>query len=283
MKKIIITLITIIFVGCNSDKDNSIKEMNLKGNIKSIKEIYFDGNEKFGEYVKEEWKYTIDYSFNEDGNIIERNSYYAPKNSIRDKTKYLYNDKNQIFEENKYDSSGNLESTYKYNYDEIGNKTEKISIQHNKIVSTEKYIYDNKGKLQEMQYVLLDGSITLSEKYKYDINGLLIEKIEYCYGCGYDESEVSSVINRYNNKGQLIEICNANSNSTSVKRIYDNNGEKIKQINYYDDGTPNGDEFTTKIKYDEKGNWIHKTIIGTVNLFNETPSIRIEEREIEYY
>lgn len=283
MKKIIITLITIIFVGCNSDKNNSIKEMNLKGNIKSIKEIYFDGNEKFGEYVKEEWKYTIDYSFNEDGNIIERNSYYAPKNSIRDKTKYLYNDKNQMFEENKYDSNGNLESTYKYNYDEIGNKTEKISIQHSKIDSTEKYIYDNKGKLQEMQYVLLDGSITSSEKYKYDINGLLIEKIEYCYGCGYDESEVSSVINRYNNKGQLIEICNANSNSTSVKRIYDNNGEEIKQINYYDDGTPNGDEFTTKIKYDEKGNWIHKTIIGTVNLFNEAPSIRIEEREIEYY
>ncbi len=243
--------------------------MNLKGNIKSVKEIYFDGNEKFGEYVKEDWKYTIEYFFNESGNITERNSYYAPINSIRDKTKYIYNN-NQIIEENKYDSDGNLDSTEKYNYDNSGNKTEKISIENNKITSTEKYVYDKKGHLKEIKYVLPDGNISWEEKFNYSSDGLLLEKIEN-----------SNIINKYNENGQLIEISNLNSTTTAIKYIYDNNGEQIKQINYYDNGTPNGDTFESKIKYDEKENWIHKIIIGNSE-WSSKPDIRIEEREIEY-
>ncbi len=42
-----------------------------------------------------------------------------------------------------------------------------------------------------------------------------------------------------------------------------------------------GDTFETIIKYDDKGNWINKSTIGTSE-WSSKPDIRIEEREIEY-
>ena len=280
MKKIVITLIAFIQFGCSSNEKNNLQEMNLKGNIKSVKEIYYDGNEKFGEYVKEDWKYTIEYFFNESGNITERNSYYAPKNSIRDKTKYIYNNNNQIIEEYKYDSKGNLESTEKYKYDKTGNKIEKVTIEDNKITITEKYIYDNKAKLIESYSVLPDGSKSIyAEKFNYNSEGLLLEKFEEIYN--ELDNSINKTINKYNKEGQLIEISNQNSNSIAIKYVYDNNGEQTKQINFYDDGTPSGDTFETIIKYDDKGNWINKSTIGKSE-WSSKPDIRIEEREIEY-
>ena len=279
MKNIAITLIIFILFGCSSNEKNNLQEMNLKGNIKSVKEIYYDGNEKFGEYVKEEWKYTIEYFFNENGNITERNSYYAPKNSIRDKTKYIYNNNNQIIEEYKYDSNGNLESTEKYKYDKKGNKIEKVTIEDNKITITEKYIYDSKENLIEIQSVIPDGIITYAEKFIYNSDNLLTKKIEVFYN---DDSSTSETICNYNEKGQIKEVNNQNSNSIAIKYIYDNNGEQTKQINYHDDGTPSGDTFETTIKYDDKGNWINKSIIGKSE-WSKKSEVKIEEREIVYY
>ena len=279
MKKFVVMITAFILVGCNSNEENHLADMNLKGNIKSVKEIHFDGREKFGEFVKEDWKYTIEYIFNENGNLIERNSYYSPENMIRDKIKFLYNNNNEILEENKYDSDGNLVSTEKYSYDNSGKKIRKTSIESNKITISEKYIYNNKGQLIEVQNVLTDGSISYGEIFSYNNHDILSEKIEMYRN---DDETTTNTINKYNRNGQLVEISFPGSKLTAIKYIYDKNGEIIKQINHLDNGEPNGDTFLTKIKYDEKANWINKITIGNSE-WSVKADVRIEEREIEYY
>jgi len=96
---------------CSSQKDETDwAKYNLSGKLKSIIENSYEAEEKFGEIVKGEsgspyWE-NGQITFNENGNIIESNT---------------------------YDSDGSLgrEVTYEYDYDKIGNWVRQIQFTDN--------------------------------------------------------------------------------------------------------------------------------------------------------
>ena len=54
MKTILLFLITILIIGCGSDKksENDLQKMKLNGNIKSLNIFDFEAIDKFGEIKK---------------------------------------------------------------------------------------------------------------------------------------------------------------------------------------------------------------------------------------
>ena len=61
-KNYFIGLFLILFVGCNPEKtENDLTKANLKGKVKSIKEIPYKPIEKFGEITKGDVKLHFNY------------------------------------------------------------------------------------------------------------------------------------------------------------------------------------------------------------------------------
>lgn len=109
------------------------QKMNLQSKVKSISEISYEAQDKFGEIVKGEKKreYSFDYDklilFNQDANIIEKNSYES-NGSIYQKSIYKYDNKGNLIESYWYKSDGTLETKITYTNNEKCDPSSKIGI-----------------------------------------------------------------------------------------------------------------------------------------------------------
>jgi hypothetical protein len=113
-------------VGCNYAPNikNDLDNLNLQGNVKSLKEISYKAVDKFGEYEKgtrsrsdktETDKYII---FNQFGYIIE--DYILNHDSLLIRSRLIqYDSTNRVTEENIYNDEGYLVSKGIYTYEII--------------------------------------------------------------------------------------------------------------------------------------------------------------------
>ena len=105
-------------------KDNDLKRLELKGNVKSIREIVYKAKESFVRVEKGDINANKYILFNEEGNKIEENSYNS-EGSLVYRRIYKYDDKGSKIEEKKYGSEGSLVYRRIYKYDDKGNKMKK--------------------------------------------------------------------------------------------------------------------------------------------------------------
>ena len=247
------------------------------------------------------------YKYDDEGNLIERNSYNADGSLSRKET-YKYDDEGNRFEANSIQSrdtnvfeeiagtsykasdatQGDMTSEVVVKYDDEGNLIEGVdfpSVDGFLFVSNtepsfspsttlkpskETYKYDDKGNLIEWYYYELhDG---LAATYKYDAKGNLIEEISYSH------AGVGNTTYKYDAKGNKIE-----ENSYFIGLLdrkytmkYDAKGNLIEGNSYEADGSLDY-KYTFKYEFDEKGNWIK-----IISFRNQIPE-SIEEREFEYY
>jgi hypothetical protein len=196
--------------------------MNLKGQVKTIKEVRYEASERSGKAEKGNYiGWAHFYTFSEKGNKQEE-SLANPDGSQASKAVYTYDKKGNKTEVNafqpdgnpnlkitsKYDSKGfetertvsdvsgggdNWYTTYKY--DNGGNKTEEMILHLDGDPSKILYKYDEKGNMTESNQVKPDGSSAVMHTYKYDDNrnktemttteqGIL--KITYSYRYEFD-------------------------------------------------------------------------------------------------
>ena len=306
MKKIYFTLmfITVLNIGFAQYLKQDYPITNLKGKVKSVKEAPFIAIEKFGniekgkrergEFPTWEQDYGFITTYDNKGNIIEKKCFNSD-GSIMKKLTFDYNDKGNIiklniyknendeytetykYDENtnqiekkcyksdgsfmrkisiKYDDKGNkIEEVYEakgdtsndiYKYDDKGNNIESGFLSNGTFILEFAYTYDEIGKIKEKKCYNNDGILFIVENYKYDINSMIIEKIVV------ENDEKAITTYKYDFYGNLIE---ENSCCTDGK---------------------NDNQFF-KYEYDNKGNWISKTIFH-----NQIPTFIIE-REIKYY
>jgi hypothetical protein len=261
MKKInlLFTLVTTCFISFSftGEKGNKIKndlsELNLKGKVKTLTEIEYKVSPNTGKIKEGDMLYKYIYSFNENGNLIETNS---------------------------YDPDGNLDGKYTYSYDNIkGNKTEMTS--YNPDGSSDErcaYKYDSKGNLIQEIWYYPDGSISKKYNYKYDDKGNEIAMNRY----DFHDSLICKDSYKYNDKGEKIEWNHFNlsppTDGTLSKKVIFKYDEK-ENINvesiYLADGS--FECFSYKYDYKKKGNWKKETIYK-----NGLPQY-ITERNIKYY
>jgi YD repeat-containing protein len=286
-------------------KINDLKDRNLKCKVKSIKETCFIAIENSGEFQKYE---RLDQSyiiFNNEGNISEENMYksdgsldmrvfykydtvgnkiekniYKPDGSLTWKWNYKYDAVGNKIEENSYKSGDTLKLKNIYKYDDYGNKIEGNSYMPNdSIVGKRTYLYDKNGnKIEENEYYKISNSIDGENQYTFDYSYNNLDEI---IGSVHrsDDRLVWRWTFKYDSGGNRIERNDYNPNNNQLFKWtyrYDNHGNIIEEINE----DPNDNSLyicNYKYIYDKFGNWTNR-----IKKDNQG-SIRLSEREIEYY
>lgn len=271
MKKVFtLAIATLSLVACNSaqkkadaevtetkntvTKKNDLQEANLKGKVKSVREIDYEAIQEAGQIKKgkvlegaESEVSNVLTSYNEQGYLVGR-EYYNFGYSL--KISYKYDAEGSMVEESQYNSDGKLDSQtlYKYKYDEKGNVVEKVrSDAEGNLDSKITYRYDNKGNLVEEKWYYPDGTLSWHLTYRYNDKGYKVEEITNSV-----EQSPSKITYKYDDKG-----------SNTEREEYFYNSGLVRYKNQYE--------------YDSYGNWIKriKYVDGTLSI--------ITERTIEYY
>nr|MBP6721583.1 RHS repeat protein [Bacteroidia bacterium] len=280
-------MLALVFLGCSSKKgpDNDLVSIAPHGKVKSIREMSFSAIDNFGKITPGERRWENPY---------ESTDHYDE-----------FNPEGKMIESSSYGSDGNLVTKGKMEYDSLGNQVETIWYDSNgkQLLKTTTKFDTNGNGIESIQY-LTDGTRPLKTTRKFNESGNLVEILNYD-GNG---NIFGKIVNNFDESGNVIESTIFNSIGARESKYnykYDNVGNKIeanitvekfafvaeesgKYTYEYDNGNmvsecdygPNGIlelKRTFKYEFDEKGNWIRKTIF-----INQIPSF-IVERELEYY
>lgn len=209
------------------------------------------------------------FEYDNRNNRISKNKYCSDSIMIN-RAIYKYDDNNNMIEHSKYNYDGSLINRTINKYDIQNNKIEEVwRLEDNRFRIITRYNYDETGnKIEKINYNT-NGSILSGYRYEYDVNNNKTEKHEF-------STESGRTIRRkyiYNDDGKVTKI--ESLNSTFINR-YDDKGNTI-EVNYLNfDGSLIYNE-TFQYDYDKNGNWIKK------NEFINTHPYLITERHITYH
>jgi len=263
MKAFQLLFILGILVSCGPGSiNNSLKDENLQGKVKSIKEYWLGRKAGSKKLVK-----TL--AFN-----------------------YLYNPKGFITESGEYGENDSLVGTVFYNYDENSRLLSKKSVSGNGTINWRlDYSYFESDSIVMIKLKLSDKQELKSTNYRF-INGQILNP--------FKENKLQFEENFYDESGNLIEVKFPDSKSfirynysdkllTEVNFLDDKENIRTKEIYKYDKNRNLEEKqilaasgnITSVIKYqyylDSKGNWIKK------REFSNKKLVAIMVREIEYY
>lgn len=257
---------------------NDLASMNLFGKVKSIDEISYKsqgGDLAISDKYKEHTRQVL---FNSAGNITGEFIYNA-NGSLNNKSSCTFNSKGLRTRYILYDAGGMVYDSVMYDYDDMGNIVEEISLGDDA-----RYYYDNNGnRLEETHYdrSTLDGMIGIPYMkitYKYDQKGNQIEKSCTEYDPDYGDAN-SKWTYRYNENGNVIEE-NSNNMFDPPRRTYkyDSLGNLTETSSYKQDGSLDVNKsYTYTYVKDGQQNWTLK------NTYQNKTHIQSVVRVIKYY
>lgn len=221
-------------------------------------EIFLDENGN----AKEELKYTVDsvleeknsYEFNSNGKLLSHELLYAI-DDISEKRVYNRNDKGFLVSEIKYYGSDSGERT-EYEYNDKNNVTAIVNYdEEGQFISREEITYDEKDNLIQRKTLDSDGRQVLKVVFTPPDNNQ-IDEIEY----NSKDEIVSSTIIKFHENGKELSTVQTNPQGkliTSIINTYDDRGNIIEKINK--------DYFSKKIKYE----YNDKDLLITQELFDD--------------
>src|SRR5260221_7442170 len=164
MKKIILSIIITMIVNAAYSQvriKSDLQEMNLKGNVKSVRETSYKAVKKShviqkGKRKRESPKYDRDFYviLNDKGYKAEENE-YNKDGSIYRKFSYLYDDRGNTIEIDWYNSDGSFSNKHKYSntYVDKVYLTERIHYRPDSSIDAKyTYKYDDKGNMTERNW-----------------------------------------------------------------------------------------------------------------------------------
>lgn len=287
MKNVTLLLLITILTSCISNQknnkigseinaDNDLGKLNLKGNVKSIKQISYKAFDIFGELQKGEVNNVGNscfyLTFNENGNEIEK-IYYNSDGTVDDKWITKYDEEGNEIENNNFTSDGSLLFKLIHKFDNKGNRIESNTYNSDgSINSNSTHKYDEKENYIESISHISDGYSAKKETYSYDDKGNVIEKNGY----EADGSIRFKFLFHYDDKGNKIEDSYITSDYTTNSTFkFDNKGNVIEELESINKSESIKNKYT--YEYDEKDNWIKKVVYK-----NLTPTVMLE-RDIVYY
>ncbi|GJM51020.1 sugar-binding protein [Capnocytophaga catalasegens] len=261
---------------------NHLKDLNLKGNVKTFKLTPYKAVDYFGKIIKgnkqDFWNGDVVIVFDQEGFKTETNR-YNKIGQLSQKVIYKYDEQGKRTTRDVYNSFGKVQVKFLYVYDDKGNKVAYNSYSPTgELNDTYSYVNDEKGRILEELWTKSDKSFGSKYTYKYDPKtNHLIETCQYTKS----ETEIDNCTRyKYNNKtGLITEIEIYNSENVLIRKTvisYDEKGNEKSLKNFNKDGDFI-DEKEYSYVYDNNGNWIERT--EYVNQFPKS----IIEREITYY
>lgn len=279
LKSTIFFLTLSLFISCKKKIENDLYKENLNGNIKTIIETSFSLKKSNNDTIDNLTTRKINY--NKKGYLTQIKTTSKNSNSIENfiydnfnnLTNQNYYEKNILFysNTNKYDKENNLIERNVFNYPRqnlksiyINNLTkDTVTIltynKLNKLIHKKVTILKGNLKKQEIDYNGLD---TLENKklYKYNNNGLLIERTDIQFMKLYDKDN-----NSYNNFKNVTKYYYEYDKNNNRTKIYSSLSKK--DTTFFD------------YKYDDiNNNW-------TEQIYNSPYSrdLQIKKRKYLYY
>lgn len=232
----------------DSKKIHGLIESVLKPSHKYIEEKTFLGIEKMGKIVEKELESYSFTLFNEEGNAL--NYFQKSKNTTLSQQ--------SINNNGDEDNSKTIFQKYSYKYNTKGQIVEENTYDSDGVFLQKSiYEYNSNGKIEECRELDSEGKLISSKKY--DLKGNIIEKNTYNKNRKLRERELfkydleKKEIYKYNSKGNEIEY-----NSFNLEEMFD-----WKCV-------------TSQYEYDQRNNWIKRTI-------NDGDNYKVTIRKIVYY
>jgi hypothetical protein len=276
---------------CSSNSDTDLVKNGLNGKVKSIKEIVYKCENKFGKFVEGEKVGVLrEKKFNEEGNI-EIDEISIPNTVFYRKDIYKYNSKGLRLNIAMFDYENNLISLYCYKYDshfrvEFIDEFDSSSFWKSRYIakydSIERIInfekYNSEGVFVFMYELKYDeeNRITALRKKQKDIqNNVVISTFNQENNLIYNHV----VINEFSQMNDFIifenfipiipyeNICNYNLCFTNYLSNYGLLNIKLETEYFYKD-----------FEFDKKKNWIKKYVYNSNNY-----CFALIERQISYY
>ncbi len=253
MKKIIplsSILVIILIQSCASIKNNrnDLQKENILGNVKSIKQLYYDYNEEVDSVET-----FIVRKFNKLGFVIEVEMHQYDGST--DYYNYKFDDKNDIIEQREFNTNKRLVATKTYTH-KYNKKGKKVEIK----------VFDENGQL--------DNKMIFNQEKEKNI--LTIENKEY----KKDSTLVYRTVQKYDTKqNHLLEFAVYTLEGNFDYQIHykcDAQGNPFEMITYTKEGEVKN-KTTLKYVLDTHKNWIKSTY------YEQGKPTSITKREITYY
>lgn len=255
-------LASLLFISCNTQQSKELKDLNLKGKIKTITQNKFEAIEKFGKVEKGE-RVAHDKSEIFDFFNLNSTAHFSQQGNLEELSVYKRNGKldAKIISKDSildvYSSKGKLQMKFVADDIDYPKKVALYDSDGDLMLKIESE-YDNNFNPISSRYISNDNEIMLETFSSYDNNNRLIseESKETKKEKSYLRRKTTTIINssmayKYNKNQDVNEITATEGEEVIVK--------------------------TFKYKYDDKQNWISK-----IEYHNSVPRT-ITEREIKYY
>lgn len=227
-----ILLVSFVQFGFCQIDTTKLGSINIKGNVREVKNMTFTAVDSVGVVVKGEF-------------LNENYRFKLDSLTYSDKTNFYYEydiNGNQLTI-GKFNSFGYLYSTkkFKYNNNQILESNEKMQFSDGDIDIKEIYKYDN-NKLTSIT-IYRNNELLYKESFKYDILNHIIEEATID-NLGKITGKVSR---KFENTNLVYEKKTDESFNNESKYIYDSLGNKTYSLNRYDDLV-----FESKVEYKDK-------------------------------
>jgi hypothetical protein len=160
----------LVLVSCTKKNNPNYERFNLKGKVKSFKEVIYASELTEDTYQRGSILATTEYNFDETGNNIKNNQYFG-SSELFSWSQFTYNN-NVLVREDNFDKSGKplYTTTFKkiseeeIDFERIINTGEKVTsgknwISHNKVVKSVLNMYNN-----SVEYEVITINIEYNEK-----------------------------------------------------------------------------------------------------------------------
>ena len=262
----------VTFISCSKDDDdeNSHPNNNTKKYLAEISVKEYEW--KFGERSTYGELYEL-YTYNEKGLLTHSESHHY--NSILeerwdDSTDYTYDENGRLIEKNEYDF-GILQYKYKYEYNSFDSVS--VMYQYSKdgsLTETRKYEYDNNKRLsvetEIVNYIRNNYGYIRSYEYKGNIvtvTTTLLEDGSFFYKNVYEYDNYHNLV-----KSSYTSSRNGTTTSDVYKFVYDSEGRVIKK--------------TIPITYGEKYFDYSYNVDGTIHIIHLSNNYNTSQSDLEY-
>lgn len=297
-KIVFVVFLSLLFSICSFGQ-NDWENLDIKDEVKSMKEIDYKVVELFGEVKKTDVLKGENLLFNESGYVTIRKSYGANGAPIN-QTSFVYDENNSIVEQNISDKKGKLIGRITNEYNESSKRIFQSSYKFDGSLQS-RASYDYIDHIQLKEIVTFDSNgdkkdlqvynyhkrkqtkevITINPKsqvrsnmMRYDKNDYLVESTVY----DVMGEEKTNVILKYDDEGNMIEskFFNLEELVTKRKLKYNNLGFLVEEKVEYP-LTDKKDLITYTYSFDNKENWIQM-----IKYVNSVP-VNMKERTLVYF
>lgn len=275
---------------------DNVESWNLKGKVKKIHTTSFLAKKENNKFVKttkgwqHSWEHDQEFHYNTLGFLeltkVIKNGVTSVSYSIKldEKNRVVYDIKNENLEYYfTYDSLNNicsskeilrakqLETDFRYYYNDKNLIVKKEEYQSDQLVSRETFSYDSFNNLVKIEFI--EGTYSEMESFEYDSTNLLVKHEWSDNEEGMIEITTYQYINRQKKSEHWLDYEEGEPDGT-IDYTYEN-GNEIEVIEKDGDGVITGIQRNT-YEYDSFGNWIKMYI-------DDDGKYYIVERTISYY